>query len=58
MDSKKYSEYTNSELNFKLKSLELEYDRLKILVKNMLYNMKELDEEYNKIKEEINNRKK
>jgi hypothetical protein len=57
MDSKKYSEFTNSELNLKLKSLELEYNRLKILVQDMIYSMKELDDEYNKIKEEIRNRK-
>lgn len=57
MDSKKYSEFTNSELNLKLKSLELEYNRLKILVQDMIYSMKELDDEYNKIKEEIKNRK-
>ena len=57
MDSKKYSEFTNSELNLKLKSLELEYNRLKILVQDMIYSMKELDDEYNKIKDEIRNRK-
>ena len=57
MDSKKYSEFTNSELNLKLKSLELEYNRLKILVQDMIYSMTELDDEYNKIKEEIRNRK-
>jgi hypothetical protein len=49
---------SNAELKVRLKEYELEYEALKVKVNEYLKRMSELDDKYNKTKEELNNRTK
>lgn len=56
--NKKLDNLSNSELRLKLKSLENEYEKLKIDITNQLKHMEELDKEYVDVKELLNKRTK
>jgi uncharacterized protein YpuA (DUF1002 family) len=52
-----FKNYTNSELNIKLKTLENEYETYKTKALNIINNMKKLDIEYIKVQDELKKRK-
>lgn len=52
-----FKNYTNSELNIKLKTLENEYEAYKTKALNIINNMKKLDIEYIKVQDELKKRK-
>lgn len=52
-----FKNYTNAELNLKLKSLENEYEAYKTKAINIIKNMQDLDIQYAKVKEELQKRK-
>lgn len=52
-----FKNYTNSELNIKLKTLENEYESYKTKALNIINNMKKLDIEYIKVQDELKKRK-
>ena len=52
-----FKNYTNSELNIKLKTLENEYEVYKTKALNIINNMKKLDIEYIKVQDELKKRK-
>lgn len=56
--NKKLDNLSNSELRLKLKSLENEYEKLKIDITNQLKHMEELDKEYVDVKKLLNKRTK
>ena len=51
-----YKEFTNAELNIKLKSLENQYEANKKKVLDLINEMHELDVNYQKVKTELKNR--
>ncbi len=51
-----YKEFTNAELNLKLKSLENQYEANKKKVLDLINEMHELDVSYQKVKTELKNR--
>lgn len=51
-----YKEFTNAELNLKLKSLENQYKANKKKVLDLINEMHELDVNYQKVKAELKNR--
>jgi t-SNARE complex subunit (syntaxin) len=51
-----YKEFTNAELNLKLKSLENQYEANKKKVLDLINEMHELDVNYQKVKAELKNR--
>lgn len=51
-----YKEFTNAELNLKLKSLENQYEANKKKVLDFINEMHELDVNYQKVKAELKNR--
>lgn len=51
-----YKNYTNAELNIKLKNLENEYESNKNKIMDIIKNMHELDVQYAEVKKEIKNR--
>lgn len=51
-----YKEFTNAELNLKLKSLENQYEASKKKVLDLINEMHELDVNYQKVKAELKNR--
>ena len=51
-----YKEFTNAELNLKLKSLENQYEANKKKVLDLINEMHELDVNYQKVKTELKNR--
>lgn len=53
---KKYNNFTNAELNLKLKSLENEYEMKKRKVLDLIEEMQKLDIEYSEAKKEVENR--
>ena len=57
MTMKKFQNYTNSELNLKLKSLENEYEANKHKILELISEMQKLDIDYAEAKREIENRR-
>ena len=54
---KKFQNYTNSELNLKMKSLENEYEANKHKILELISEMQKLDIDYAEAKREIENRR-
>lgn len=52
-----FKNYTNSELNIKLKTLENEYEVYKAKALHIINEMKNLDIEYAKVQDELKKRK-
>lgn len=52
-----YNKLTNAELNIELKKLENQYESIKLKVVKMINEMKTLNDDYIKVKSEINKRK-
>ena len=57
MTMKKFQNYTNSELNLKMKSLENEYEANKHKILELISEMQKLDIDYTEAKREIENRR-
>lgn len=57
MTMKKFQNYTNSELNLKMKSLENEYESNKHKILELISEMQKLDIDYAEAKREIENRR-
>lgn len=57
MTMKKFQNYTNSELNIKMKSLENEYEANKHKILELISEMQKLDIDYAEAKREIENRR-
>ena len=57
MTMKKFQNYTNSELNLKMKSLENEYEANKHKILELISEMQKLDIDYAEAKREIENRR-
>ena len=57
MTMKKFQNYTNSELNLKMKSLENEYEANKNKILELISEMQKLDIDYAEAKREIENRR-
>lgn len=57
MDLDNFKNYTNAELNIKLKNLENEYEAYKTKALNIITEMRNLDIEYSKVQDELNKRK-
>lgn len=55
---KKYQNYTNAELNLKLKTLENEYEVTKHKVLGLIQEMQKLDLEFAEVKKEVEKRNK
>ena len=55
---KKYQNFTNAELNLKMKSLENEYESTKHKILELIEKMEKLDSEYIEAKAEVENRNK
>lgn len=55
---KKYQNYTNAELNLKLKTLENEYEAAKHKVLGLIQEMQKLDLEFAEVKKEVEKRNK
>ena len=55
---KKYQNYTNAELNLKLKTLENEYEVTKHKVLGLIQEMQKLDLEFAEAKKEVEKRNK
>lgn len=55
---KKYQNFTNAELNLKMKSLENEYESTKHKILELIEKMEKLDSEYIEAKGEVENRNK
>ena len=57
MTMNKFQNYTNSELNLKMKSLENEYEANKHKILELISEMQKLDIDYAEAKREIENRR-
>ena len=57
MNLDNFKNYTNAELNIKLKNLENEYEAYKTKALNIITEMRNLDIEYSKVQDELNKRK-
>ena len=57
MTMKKFQNYTNSELNLKMKSLENEYEANKHKILELISEMQKLDIDYAEAKREIEKRR-
>ena len=57
MTMKKFQNYTNSELNLKMKSLENEYEANKHKILELISEMQKLDIDYAEAKREMENRR-
>nr|DAX38370.1 MAG TPA: Thermonuclease [Caudoviricetes sp.] len=55
---KKYQNFTNAELNLKMKSLENEYESTKHKILELIEKMEKLDSEYIEAQAEVENRNK
>lgn len=55
---KKYQNFTNAELNLKMKSLENEYESTKHKILELIEKMEKLDSEYIEVQAEVENRNK
>ena len=55
---KKYKNMTNNEINIEMINLENKYKNCQNKIRDMISEMKKLDDEYNEARNELNNRKK
>lgn len=55
---KKYQNFTNAELNIKMKSLENEYETTKHKILELVEKLEKLDSEYTEAQTEVENRNK
>lgn len=53
---KNYEKLSNAEIRIEIKNLENEYEATKLKIASLLKKMGELDDEYNKAKNELNKR--